>query len=58
MNPHPAISQALITEFDRERTRTVRRPSPAPRLPPARRPVPPGGARGRRLLLIRHQGEL
>ena len=28
MNPHPAVSQALITEFDRERTRTVRRPSP------------------------------
>ncbi len=25
MNPHPALSQALITEFNGERTRTVRR---------------------------------
>ena len=27
MNPHPALSQALITEFNGERTRVVRRPS-------------------------------
>ena len=28
MHPHPAMSQALISEFNGERTRVVRRPSP------------------------------
>ena len=31
MHPHTALSLALITEFDRERTQTVRRPSPRSR---------------------------
>ena len=61
MHPHPALSQALISEFNGERTRVVRRPSPRHSSPPARRPVPPGGARGRRgrrLRLIRPPGEM
>ena len=46
MHPHPALSQALITEFNGERTRMGPPPLPqAQRLPLARRPVPPGGAR-------------
>jgi hypothetical protein len=45
MHAHPSLSLALMAELDRERTRSVRRPSPRRRMPHLRVARPRRAAR-------------